>query len=238
MDKGFEIRFSIEVIASDSAAHHEKKQKCPLIGKWCWCRIYLLYSWPSEGGHVDDKKHLTAEVAQRHGHSVQGLGREIIDRFICHASYFSECKRFARTHRPKSEPFAVGLYPCHSVKQTRVSNCSAWLNALLLWAEVSKSDIGHLFRNRTRTSANHIKKKWRLQWRIKIHCTHTVNGYCIIVQNTLFNFPNLLMIWKISNGTNQTLGLPSLMYCDVSSTSWKAVAYWQENAKAKFHLEW
>lgn len=50
-----------------------------------WQNIYLLYCWPSEGGNIDDKKHLAPVATKRHRLSIQGLGRKIINWFICHA---------------------------------------------------------------------------------------------------------------------------------------------------------
>lgn len=50
-----------------------------------WQNIYLLYCWPSEGGNIDDEKHLAPVVAKRNRLSIQRLSREIIDWFIRHA---------------------------------------------------------------------------------------------------------------------------------------------------------
>lgn len=46
---------------------------------------YLLYCWPSECCNVDDEKHFTSVVTEWNRLSIQGLSREIIDWFICHA---------------------------------------------------------------------------------------------------------------------------------------------------------
>lgn len=51
----------------------------------CWQNIYLLYCWPSEGGNIDDKEHLAPVATEWDQLSIQGLSREIINWFICHA---------------------------------------------------------------------------------------------------------------------------------------------------------